>query len=101
MALKSVMYVQHYLLLAMVVPSLVLLATRVPGLAVLLFLFGAFTAGGIVLASNYSETVAAVPRYAFTLTPTAILLVGLWPLISDSRSRRADALQRQEHLLSV
>ena len=92
MVLKSVMYAQHYLLLALVVPSLVLLARWAPGLAMLLFLFGAFTGVGIVFATNYSETVAAVPRYAFTLMPVAILLVGLWPLTSDSRERRADAL---------
>ena len=78
MVLKSLMYVQHYLLLLLTIPAFVMLARRFPGVALLLSCYGVYTVVIIVLGPNYSRTeIAAVPRFAFSLMPVPVLLVGL------------------------
>jgi 4-amino-4-deoxy-L-arabinose transferase-like glycosyltransferase len=77
LALKSVMYFEHYLLLILVVPGFMLLARHAPGMTVLLLLYLGYTVVIIVLGSNYSSTIAAVPRYAWSITPVPLLVVGL------------------------
>jgi len=37
-----------------------------------------YTLAGIVLATNYGSGLGAVPRYAFTIMPLLVLLVGTW-----------------------
>jgi hypothetical protein len=77
LALKSLTYVQHYLLLALAIPGFALLARSAPGFTAFLVLYVVYTVGSIVLGSNYSETLAAVPRYAFSIMPIPIMAVGM------------------------
>lgn len=95
MALKVLMYIQHYLLLVAVVPGLVILFRRAPGVTMLFVLYAAYTSAGIVFTANYSETVAAVPRYAFSLMPVLILVTGLVPLAYHFGSGQVSASEVQ------
>jgi 4-amino-4-deoxy-L-arabinose transferase-like glycosyltransferase len=81
MVLKVLMYIQHYLLLLALIPALCILFWWRPGLATIFLLYAAYVVAGIVFASNYSPTVAAVPRYAFALMPVVILVTGVAPLL--------------------
>lgn len=92
MILKVLMYIQHYLLLLAFFPALYILFRSGPGLATMFLLYAAYIVAGIVFASNYSPTVAAVPRYAFALMPIVILVTGLAPLLfARSRFERPSA----------
>ncbi len=85
LVLKSVMYVQHYLLLLLTIPGCLLLWRYAPGVTLLLLCYGAYTIVIVALGANYSMFVYGVPRYGFSLTPVPVLLVGLllvagrWP----------------------
>ena len=81
MVLKVLMYIQHYILLLAFLPALFILFRSEPGLATIFLLYAAHIVAAIALASNYSPTVAAVPRYAFVLMPLVILATGLAPLL--------------------
>lgn len=81
--LKVVMYFQHYALLVAFIPAMAVLLRSIPGVAVMFVLYVAFTVAGIVFASNYSETVAAVPRYAFALMPVVVFVTGVVPFLAS------------------
>jgi 4-amino-4-deoxy-L-arabinose transferase-like glycosyltransferase len=75
--LKSFMYIEHYLLILLALPAFVFLRKRAPGFTLFLVLYLGYTVVAIVFGSNYSQTLAAVPRYAFSVMPVPVLIVGL------------------------
>ena len=77
LALKSLMYVEHYVLLGFALPGLVLLGRRLPDFSLILLAYANYTMAIIVLGSNYGNGLAAVPRFAFSFMPVPVLLVGL------------------------
>jgi len=77
LALKSLTYMWYYAILVFAVPGLLLLTRRWPGVGFLFVLYAGYTVAIIVLGSNYSNEIAAVPRFAFSLMPVPVLLAGL------------------------
>ena len=94
LALKSMMYVQHYVLLGLALPGLVLLGRQLPGFSLLLFAYAIYTIAIIVLGSNYGNDLAAVPRFAFSFMPVPVLLEGLLLVSSVGRTPGTAAATR-------
>jgi hypothetical protein len=92
LAIKSVSYLWHYATMVLGIVGIVYLAIRLPDIAMLFVGYVLYTLVVIILGSNYGNGLAAVPRFAFSMTPLLTLVAGLVVArLIDRRRRTADA----------